>query len=179
MLSLLKHWRVAFLIRLNPTRITYGRGFTFGRGTTFNAPNGIDIGQNVYVGKYCSLETDLEIGDNVLLGNLVGLIGRYDHDYSVVGKSIKDSPWIGDADYAGPGRGQRLVIESDCWIGFGAVVLSGVRVGRGSIIAAGAVVTKDVPPYSIVAGVPARVVSARFTDAEIERHEAILYGERT
>jgi len=51
-----------------------------------------------------------------------------------------------------------VVIEEDCWLGTGAIVLPGVRIGRGSIIGAGAVVTKDVPPLSVALGVPARIV---------------------
>lgn len=61
-----------------------------------------------------------------------------------------------------------IVIGDDVWICFGATVLDGVKVGQGAIIAAGSVVTKDVPPYSIVAGVPARVVSNRFENDLIE-----------
>jgi acetyltransferase-like isoleucine patch superfamily enzyme len=67
-----------------------------------------------------------------------------------------------------------LVIEQDCWIGFGAIVLSGVTIGRGAIVAAGAVVTCDVPPYAIVAGNPVRVLGARFTPEQIVEHERIL-----
>jgi acetyltransferase-like isoleucine patch superfamily enzyme len=51
-----------------------------------------------------------------------------------------------------------VTIEEDCWLGTGAIVLPGVRIGKGSIIGAGAVVTKDIPPYSMAIGVPARVV---------------------
>ena len=58
-----------------------------------------------------------------------------------------------------PARG--VVIEEDCWLGAGAVVIDGVRVGKGSVVAAGAVVTRDVPAYSIVAGIPARPVGQR------------------
>ncbi|MCA9936785.1 MAG: hypothetical protein KC415_22775 [Anaerolineales bacterium] len=54
-----------------------------------------------------------------------------------------------------------IVIEDDVWIGFQAVILPGVTVGKGSIIGAGAVVTKDVPPYSIMGGVPARLIRQR------------------
>ena len=56
---------------------------------------------------------------------------------------------------------QFVVIEDDCWIASHSVILAGVTVGRGSIVAAGSVVTTDVPPYSIVAGVPARVIRPR------------------
>lgn len=54
-----------------------------------------------------------------------------------------------------------IQIGNDVWVGFGAQILSGVRVGDGAVVAAGAVVTKDVEPYSIVAGVPAKVISQR------------------
>ena len=52
-------------------------------------------------------------------------------------------------------------IEDDCWIAANTVILAGVTIGRGSVIAAGSVVTKDVPPYSIVGGVPANVIKSR------------------
>lgn len=61
------------------------------------------------------------------------------------------------------------IIGNDVWIGFGATVLNGVTIGDGAIIAAGAVVTKDVPPYTIVGGSPARVIRQRFSDAIVER----------
>jgi len=64
------------------------------------------------------------------------------------------------------------------WIGYGVIVMAGVRIGRGAIIAAGAVVTKDVAPYSISAGVPARHIRDRFTAGSAERakHDAMLDG---
>ncbi len=68
-----------------------------------------------------------------------------------------------------------MEVGDDVWVGFGAIVLSGVRIGRGAIIAAGSVVTKDVEPYAIVAGNPAVKVGARFDNAEIAQHEARLH----
>ena len=62
-----------------------------------------------------------------------------------------------------------IVIGNDVWIGYDAVVLAGVTVGDGAIIAARAVVTKDVPPYTIVGGVPARPIRRRFSDSEIDQ----------
>jgi acetyltransferase-like isoleucine patch superfamily enzyme len=106
------------------------------------------------------------------------LIGRRDHDYRSIGRSIRHSPWVGDESFPEDLRSLVLVIEEDCWIGFGAIVLTGVKVGRGSLIAAGAVVTADVEPYSIVAGNPAKVVGKRFSSDEVLRHETALYGGR-
>ncbi len=75
-----------------------------------------------------------------------------------------------------PEDDQDVIIDDDVWVGSGAIILKGVRVGRGSIIAAGAVVNKDVPPYSIVGGVPARKIGTRFGNVEtILKHEASLY----
>jgi maltose O-acetyltransferase len=69
--------------------------------------------------------------------------------------SITHSEQIAARDH---GIGSPVTIEEDCWLGTGAIVLPGVRIGRGSIIGAGAVVTKDIPPLSLAVGVPARVI---------------------
>jgi acetyltransferase-like isoleucine patch superfamily enzyme len=69
-----------------------------------------------------------------------------------------------------------VIIGDDVWIGARAIILHGVTIGRGSVVAAGAVVARDVPSYAIVGGVPARVIRYRWDPATIERHEALLYG---
>lgn len=163
------------MLKINKSKITYGVNFSFGRGTTFYAPNEIIIGSNVYIGKYCSMETDMIIGNNVLIANHCGFIGRYDHDYSCKGVPIMFSPWIGDKNYNFNGKGLKIIVEDDVWIGFGTIVLSGVKVGKGSIIAAGSVVTRDVESYSIYAGVPAKKIGKRFKNGNDEiEHELIL-----
>lgn len=171
----LKKLRVRTLVLFKPY-MSCGRGFTFGRGTGFWAPDFITIGDDCYIGRYCTVETNTRIGNFVLIGNLVGLIGKYDHDYSQVGVPMRLAPWIGDPGYAFKGKDQVLTIEDDVWIGFGSTVLSGVTIGRGAIVAAHSVVSHDVPPYAIVAGVPAKVIGYRFTEEEILRHEMKIYG---
>tara|TARA_R110002020_G_scaffold10961_3_gene41566 strand:- start:6502 stop:6852 length:351 start_codon:yes stop_codon:yes gene_type:complete len=70
------------------------------------------------------------------------------------------------------------VIEDDVWIGHNAIILPGAsRIGRGSAIGAGAVVTKDIPPYSIVAGNPGRVIRQRFSDKRISELEDLKWWE--
>lgn len=167
--------RVVCRVLLHGSGVRTGRNFTFGRGTVFWAPNRISIGDDCYIGKYCTIEADAMIGNDVLIANNVGLIGRYDHDYSVVGVPIGKSPHIGDKDYSFKGKNLAIHIENDVWIGFGSIILSGVTIGRGSIVAAGSVVTKDVPPYSIVAGNPAHTISYRFSETQQAEHEAIFY----
>ena len=65
-------------------------------------------------------------------------------------------------------------IGDDVWIGKHSVIMTGVKIGNGAIVAAGSVVTKDVEPYTIVGGVPAKFIKMRFTDEEIKLHEAML-----
>lgn len=68
------------------------------------------------------------------------------------------------------------IVDDDVWIGYGSTIMSGVKIGRGSIIAAGSVVTKDVLPYEIVGGNPAKKIAIRFKESEIEIHEKKIYG---
>lgn len=165
------------LLLANQHNIKIGYNTTFGRGTVFWAPNQMTIGDNVYIGKYCTIQADMDMGSNIVIANNVGLIGRYDHDYSQVGMNIKDAPWIGDVNYNFLGKNKKIIIEDDVWIGFGAVIFTGIHVHKGAIIAAGSIVTKDVPAYAIVAGNPARIKGYRFTDSQIQEHEKILYGK--
>ena len=89
----------------------------------------------------------------------------------VVGKFCSD---IID-DNKPKGYNQDVVIESDVWIGCRVTLLSGVHIGRGAIIAAGAVVNKSIPPYAIAGGVPAKVLKFKWTIDDILEHERILY----
>lgn len=70
-----------------------------------------------------------------------------------------------------------IVIGNDVWIGFEAVIMAGVHIGNGAIIGARAVVTKDVAPYTIVGGVPARAIRKRFDDATISRLESLRWWD--
>ena len=70
-----------------------------------------------------------------------------------------------------------VVLDEDVWVGSNAVILSGVHVGRGAIIGAGAVVTKDVPAYSIVGGNPAKIIKMRFNEDQISKLEALKWWE--
>ncbi len=124
----------------------------------------ITLGHRVQFGKGCLVNCDAEFGDSVLIAKNVTFLNRDDHRFDVVGKTIWDSP-RGDAG--------KVVVEDDVWIGHGVIVLSGVTIGTGSVVAAGSVVNKDVPSYSIVGGVPARVLKKRFSDEEIIEHEKL------
>ena len=120
-----------------------------------------------FMNRDCYIGPQVELGRYVLLAPRVAIVGG-DHRIDVPGR-----PMI----FAGRPTLSRTVIEDDAWIGYGAILLAGVRVGRGAIVAAGAVVTSDVPPFEIHGGVPARRIGERFVDpGERARHEALLSG---
>ena len=117
------------------------------------------------IGDRCLFLADTEIGNKVLIACNVAFLNSDDHRYDVVGKAMWDS---------GRGDKYKVIIEDDVWIGHGAILLTPVRVGRGAIVAAGSVVTKDVPRYAIVGGNPAKVIRMRFTPEQIEEHERLV-----
>ncbi len=171
MVRLIKRVRMRF-IRWKYRRFLVARsGFTCGRGTIFYARNRIQMGHNVYFGRYCNIESDARIGNDVLVANNVAFVGRVDHDIRQVGVPIRFARSIRDGGYVPDGADTTIIVGDDVWIGYGAILLSGIQVGHGAIVAAGALVTKDVLPFTIVGGVPARVLGRRFKDEEIEEHK--------
>lgn len=110
----------------------------------------IEIGDGTWIGKNCSLSAinGVTIGSDVLFAGFVH-ITDHSHGYEDPDVPIAEQKLISK----GP-----IIIDDQCWLGFNCEILSGVHIGRHSIVAARAVVTKDVPSYSIVAGNPARIV---------------------
>lgn len=116
---------------------------------------------------YCT-EAPLIIGRKVIFGPNPTIITG-DHRIDVIGQYIMDS------HEKLPENDAPVVIEDDVWCGANVTILKGVTIGRGSVVAAGAVVTKSCPPYSIVGGVPAKILKYRFTVEECLLHEKTLY----
>lgn len=92
----------------------------------------------------------IKIGQNCLIGSHSGIYGN-NHNFADPNHLIFEQGITCKG----------IVIEDDCWLGTGVKVLDGVTIGQGSVIGAGAVVTKNIPPYSVAVGVPAKVVSQR------------------
>ena len=115
---------------------------------------------------YCT-EAPLTIGKKVVFGPNPTIITG-DHRIDVIGKFILDN--IEKL----PENDAPVVIEDDVWCGANVTILKGVTIGRGAVIAAGSVVTKDIPRYSIAGGVPARIIKMRFTPEQIKEHERII-----
>ena len=165
--------RVHRLYSVQSKNVRIGKRVHIGLWTACWAPKELIIEDDVYIGNHCTIQVDGRIGRYTMIANNVGIVGRLDHDFREVGKPVRYATWVGDRtdQNAGP---ERVDIGTDVWIGYGAVILSGVSIGRGAIIAAGSVVTKDVAPYSIVAGVPAKKIGHRFTPDEAAMHEIAL-----
>ncbi|RKQ50972.1 acetyltransferase-like isoleucine patch superfamily enzyme [Roseivirga pacifica] len=113
---------------------------------------GMSIGDNSNIGPYSYIGCSgkVTIGNNVMMGPRVSMFAE-NHNYSDTSIPMKEQ---------GVSLSE-IVVNNDCWIASNATILAGVTIGEGSIIAAGAVVTKDIPPYSIVAGNPAKVIKSR------------------
>lgn len=133
--------------------------------TRFSPNRNIKLGDNVGIGYSCFFQCDVKVGNNVLIGSNAVFINSDDHIYDNIGRLMWES-----------GRGDNYSIEvsDDVWIGHGAILLTPAKIGRGAIVAAGSLVKKDVPPYAIVGGVPAKVIKYRFTDTQIFEHESSL-----
>lgn len=112
-------------------------------------------GNSVKVGRYCSIAEDVRFfGANHPLDNFSTSPLFYNQE---LGYEVKDI------------ERHRLIVSDDVWIGYGVRITCGCKhIGRGSVIGAGSVVTKDVPPYSVVVGIPAKVIKKRFTDKDRE-----------
>lgn len=140
-------------------------------------PNGSYTFDTIYLGDSVSIgigavlwavaPASISIGDKTMLGPYVSIIAG-DHVIDQLGR------FMADVNVKRPGDDLPVAVDKDVWIGAHVTVLKGVRIGRGAVVAAGAVVTRDVEPYAIVAGVPARPVRRRFSDEQIAEHEALL-----
>jgi len=138
-----------------------GFGFRrFGKNNVIHRPVKIHGKEHISVGDSCSINAfvhiwgtgGVEIGDRVMIASHVA-ISSLTHDHSR--QSMRHAPVVQ----------KKIVIEDDVWIGSGAVILPGITLGQGAVVGAGAVVTKDVPPWAIVVGNPARLLKMRQIDS--------------
>ena len=151
-----------------------GPDCVFEAGVLVFHPENIELGANVYVGHHAILKgyykNTMRIGDETWIGQQAFLHSAGGID---IGARVGIGPGVRiiTSSHVEAGRNipilsspielAPVVIEDDCDIGVGAIVLPGVRIGRGAQIGAGAVVTEDVPPYTVAMGVPARVARER------------------
>jgi chloramphenicol O-acetyltransferase type B len=174
-IAALKKIRNEFLRKVVYRKYQISPGFYCGTRVRIWARQKVVIGKNFYIGRDSFIESDVIIGDNVIWANRVALVGRYDHNYQQIGVPIRLASQIRDESYNWHGSNQITTIGNDVWVGYGSTIMSGVNISEGSIIAAGSLVTKDVEPYSIYGGVPAKKIKNRFdTPEDLEKHLSIL-----
>lgn len=127
-----------------------GKNINIEKGANFGIGSNIEIGNNSGIGVYCHVRGPLKIGSDVMMGPEVRILtnshvfDRTDIPMRFQGNKV-----------------EAVEIGDDVWIGTRVIILPGVKIGKGSIIAAGAVVTKNVPSYSIVGGIPAKLIKYR------------------
>lgn len=121
-------------------------------GVTIHLPEKVSIGEHTTLNEWVLIDGSggVKIGDWVRIGHSASILSS-DHHFADKNTPIARQPLATSP----------VVVEDDVWIGCGAKILRGIRIGKGSIIGAGSVVTRNVPPYVVVAGVPAKVIKKR------------------
>ena len=127
-----------------------GSNINIERGADFGTGRGISIGNGSGIGVNCKVRGPLTIGENVMMGPNVHILTHTHNHHNV------DIPMCKQG-----GEFRKVTIGNDVWIGLNVVILPGVSIGNGVIIGAGAVVSKDIPNYAVVGGVPAKIIKYR------------------
>lgn len=124
-------------------------------------------GPYVFIGRFCDIAPQVTIGRYTMLASDVTILGD-DHNWSEPGVPMQ---------FAGRPNQRATTIGADVWVGHGVILMRGLTIGDAAIIAAGAVVTKNVPPYEVWAGVPAKHIRKRFADDTARaKHEQMING---
>jgi acetyltransferase-like isoleucine patch superfamily enzyme len=149
-----------YLIRFN----AFGENSKINPTASINNKNLISIGKNSFIGKWCHISiaegSTLTIGNYVGISPYVKIIGG-DRNLSIVGEYFMT---VFD------GQNKPIVIEDDVMVGMGAMILKGVTIGEGAVIGAKALVTRDILPYTVAVGNPAKMVKLRFSKKDIKTH---------
>ena len=153
-------------------KVTLYNGVKIGRWSYINV--GTLVYRNVEIGRFCSIARDCEIG---LGSKEVGALTTHDFIYHdglfPRSKEYSSFPKIKREEE----KHQKIIIGNDVWIGAKTIVMGGVTIGNGCVIGAGSIVTKDIPPYSVAVGVPAKVIKKRFSNNQIKALEELKWWE--
>lgn len=126
--------------------------------------------ERLIIGKFCAIATNVKF---IMSGANHKLDGISTYPFPVFGNGWEKAM---DKLISLPSRGD-TIIGNDVWIGYQALIMPGVKIGDGAVIAAKSIVVKDIPPYAIVGGNPARLIKQRFSDAEIQLLLAIKWWD--
>ena len=152
--------------------ISCGHHVTFKPSTSnIKGIENMSFGNYVRIHKYATIfstDAKLIIGNKVALGPKVTIMTG-NHATDTIGTFM----W--DVHSKKVGLDKDVILEDEIWVGSNVTILSGAHISRGCVIAAGAIVNRYIPPYSIVGGVPAKILKYRFTPEQIIEHEKVLY----
>lgn len=165
--------RRLLMILYRPLFASHGRNFWFDPAGDYTFET-IYVAHDVNLGIRPSLSatrSTIRIGSKVMFGPEVTIRGG-NHRTDIIGRFMMD---VGEQDKR-PQDDLGVVIEDDVWVGTRAIILHGVTIGRGAVVAAGAVVTNNIPPYAIFAGIPAKLVRFRWDVETVLRHEVIAFS---
>jgi len=139
-----------------------GKTIIDGELLIFNYGGKIVIGENTYIGKGTRIWSgdSINIGNNVLISHNVNIIDTNSHELDSIERTERYKQLISEGYPIDKGSiiTSPIIIEDYAWISFNTIILKGVKIGKGAIVGAGAIVTKDVPPFTLVAGDPAKVI---------------------
>ncbi len=144
-------WPISRGIRQMCARLMFlqcGTSIDIGRKISFSSK--VSIGNSSSIGDYAHIHGKLQIGNNVMIAPHCAFIAS-DHVISDLNTPMNCQGTIDGS----------ITVSDGCWIGYGSTILNNVSIGEGAVVAAGAVVTKDVPPFAIVGGVPAKIIRYR------------------
>ena len=150
---------------------------TVGEGFSMQTPGIIKGAENIFLGnkvtfmeyvQLLSTKAKIRIGNGVTIASFCSIITG-NHRTNLVGKYMCD---VDEKTEKLPDNDEDVIIEDDVWIGTHSIILKGVTIGKGSVIAAGAVVTKNVPPYTIF--ISPNKILPRFSEEELIRHQGML-----
>jgi acetyltransferase-like isoleucine patch superfamily enzyme len=127
----------------------------------------IELGDNVVIATKAHFSGEIKIGNNAMLGPMMTIMGG-DHIFGVLGKSVRFLKPKNNEN------NQPVLIEDEVWCGANVTILKGVVLGMGSVIGAGSVITKSIPPYTVAVGNPATSIKLIFSDSDLEEHLRLL-----
>lgn len=167
-------------IRLKKSNVRFGERCNIGYSSSFEGYNKIGdgttfsggLGYASYIGQNCSINANIGkyccIAQNVMTAYGSHPTKKWVSIHPAFFSTAKQSGFTYVDKELYDEKQSKIEIENDVWIGTGAMLLGGIKIGDGAVIAAGAVVTKDVKPYTIVGGVPAKEIRKRFDDEDID-----------
>lgn len=132
-------------------KVVFGCNAYIGKAADLYVPDFASVGDNVSIGGYFLSQVNFEIGSESLISSHVSFVG-HDHDLNLNPESAYSSGRLPPS---------KVILEGNNFVGYGATIVGNVRVGYGSVIGAGSLVLKDIPPGVVVGGVPARILKRR------------------